>query len=67
MTERVDDIVEVCLLAGKLMLESGGETYRVEDTMTRIAASFGMPRSHGYVTPTAIIFSVEGTGVLIIQ
>ncbi len=61
MTERVDDIVEVCLLAGKLMLESGGETYRVEDTMTRIAASFGMPRSHGYVTPTAIIFSIEGT------
>ncbi|MFC0298158.1 threonine/serine exporter family protein [Geobacillus jurassicus] len=61
MKERIDEIVEVCLLAGKLMLESGGETYRVEDTMMRIAASFGMPRSHSYVTPTAIIFSIEGT------
>lgn len=55
MTERVDDIVDVCLLAGKLMLESGGETYRVEDTMGRIAASFGVFRSHSYVTPTGII------------
>ncbi|MED5077927.1 threonine/serine exporter family protein [Geobacillus stearothermophilus] len=63
MTERVDDIVEVCLLAGKLMLESGGETYRVEDTMGRIAASFGVSRSHSYVTPTGIMFSVEGTNV----
>ncbi|AGT31247.2 membrane protein [Geobacillus genomosp. 3] len=61
MTGQVDEIVDVCLLAGKLMLESGGETYRVEDTMMRIAASFGMSRSHGYVTPTAIIFSIEGT------
>ncbi len=63
MTERVDDIVDVCLLAGKLMLESGGETYRVEDTMGRIAASFGVSRSHSYVTPTGIMFSVEGTNV----
>lgn len=61
MTEQVDEIVDVCLLAGKLMLESGGETYRVEDTMMRMAASFGLPRSHSYVTPTAIIFSIEGT------
>ncbi|GAB6889599.1 hypothetical protein JCM14450A_06050 [Geobacillus stearothermophilus] len=63
MTERVDDIVDVCLLEGKLMLESGGETYRVEDTMGRIAASFGVSRSHSYVTPTGIMFSVEGTNV----
>ncbi|WP_445613803.1 threonine/serine exporter family protein [Geobacillus sp. YF-1] len=61
MGERIEDVVDVCLLAGKLMLESGGETYRVEDTMMRIAASFGLARSHSYVTPTAIIFSIEGT------
>lgn len=53
------DIMEVCLLAGKIMLQSGGETYRVEDTMMRIAASFGIEKSHSYVTPTGIIFSVE--------
>jgi uncharacterized membrane protein YjjP (DUF1212 family) len=55
------EIMEVCLLAGKIMLQSGGETYRVEDTMMRIAAAFGIENSHSYVTPTGIIFSAEGT------
>jgi uncharacterized membrane protein YjjP (DUF1212 family) len=54
------EIMEVCLLAGKIMLQSGGETYRVEDTMMRIAASFGVELSHSFVTPTGIIFSIEG-------
>lgn len=53
------DIMEVCLLAGKIMLQSGAETYRVEDTMMRIAASYGIKESHSYVTPTGIIFSIE--------
>ncbi|WP_211748823.1 threonine/serine exporter family protein [Paenibacillus sp. Marseille-Q4541] len=54
------EIIEVCLLAGKIMLQSGAETYRVEDTMMRIASAFGMPNSHSYVTPTGIIFSSDG-------
>lgn len=58
---RTYEIMEVCLLAGKIMLQSGGETYRVEDTMMRIAAAFGIEKSHSYVTPTGIIFSAEGT------
>ncbi|MEH6994024.1 threonine/serine exporter family protein [Neobacillus drentensis] len=53
-------IIEVCLLAGKIMLQSGAETYRVEDTMMRIAAAFGIENTHSYVTPTGIIFSAEG-------
>jgi uncharacterized membrane protein YjjP (DUF1212 family) len=54
------EVMEVCLLAGKIMLQSGGETYRVEDTMMRMAAAFGIVNSHSYVTPTGIIFSAEG-------
>lgn len=27
-------VEKICLLAGKIMLASGAETYRVEDTMT---------------------------------
>ncbi|WP_110113592.1 threonine/serine exporter family protein [Bacillus sp. CGMCC 1.16541] len=54
------EIIEVCLLAGKIMLESGAETGRVEDTMTRIAASFGINDAHSYVTPTGIVFSANG-------
>jgi uncharacterized membrane protein YjjP (DUF1212 family) len=57
---RTYEIMEVCLLAGKIMLQSGGETYRVEDTMMRIADAFGIENSHSYVTPTGIIFSAEG-------
>ncbi|SDM58707.1 threonine/serine exporter family protein [Bacillus sp. OK048] len=53
------EIMEVCLLAGKIMLQSGGETYRVEDTMMRIAAAYGIDKTHSYVTPTGIIFSAE--------
>ncbi|MEQ2529653.1 threonine/serine exporter [Robertmurraya yapensis] len=53
------DVMEVCLLAGKIMLESGAETYRVEDTMMRMAQAFGAKESHSYVTPTGIIFSIE--------
>lgn len=54
---QTSEVMEVCLLAGKIMLQSGAETYRVEDTMTRIAASFGVLETHSYVTPTGIIFS----------
>ncbi|TXK70047.1 threonine/serine exporter family protein [Paenibacillus sp. N3.4] len=54
------EIAQVCLLAGKIMLESGGETYRVEDTMSRVARAFGVPNSHCFVTPTGIIFSIDG-------
>jgi uncharacterized membrane protein YjjP (DUF1212 family) len=53
-------IMEVCLLAGKIMLQCGAETYRVEDTMMRMAAAFGIIETHSYVTPTGIIFSAEG-------
>ncbi|MBB6453781.1 uncharacterized membrane protein YjjP (DUF1212 family) [Salirhabdus euzebyi] len=53
-------VVDVCLLAGKIMLQSGAETYRVEDTMMRIAASYGMEHSHSFVMPTGIIFSIDG-------
>ena len=56
-----NEVIEVCLLAGKIMLQSGAETYRVEDTMMRMAASFGMQKSQSYVTPTGIIFSINGT------
>lgn len=54
---QIGKIVELCLLAGEIMLKSGAETSRVEDTMMRIAASFGLPESQSFVTPTGIIFS----------
>ncbi|ANS73372.1 hypothetical protein AWM70_01215 [Paenibacillus yonginensis] len=52
--------IDICLLAGKIMLQSGAETYRVEDTMIRIAHALGLSSSHSYVTPTGIIFQAGG-------
>ncbi|MGV3243424.1 threonine/serine exporter family protein [Staphylococcus sp. 11261D007BR] len=52
-------VIDVVLLAGKVLLESGAETYRVEDTMGRIATSFGLDDTYAFVTSTAIIFSLN--------
>ena len=54
-------ITRVCLLAGKIMLESGAETYRVEDTMIRIAQAFGVEDAQAHATTTAIMFAVDMT------
>ncbi|MBO8171532.1 MAG: threonine/serine exporter family protein [Bacillaceae bacterium] len=61
MDNQPKKIMDVCLLAGKIMLQNGAETYRVEDTMMRIADAFGIRDSHSFVTPTGIIFSLDGT------
>lgn len=50
LVQREHEIMKVCLLAGQIMLQSGAETYRVEDTMVRIAASFGVDKTHSYMT-----------------
>ncbi|WP_217586439.1 threonine/serine exporter family protein [Lentibacillus saliphilus] len=54
-----DKLVQVCMLAGKIMLESGAETYRVEDTMNRMAHVYGLMDVQSYAAPTAIHFSTD--------
>lgn len=48
--------------AGVILLESGAETYRVEDTMTRICKAYGANIVDAYATPTLLIisFSIHG-------
>ncbi len=48
-------ILAMALFAGELMLKSGAETYRVEDTITRICKSRGLSSISAFVTPTVII------------
>ncbi|RYM05113.1 threonine/serine exporter [Sporolactobacillus sp. THM7-7] len=57
------EVASVCVLAGKILLQSGAETYRVEDTMNRIAQSLSVPEAQSFVTPTGIIFSIEKNDV----
>lgn len=52
-------IAKLCMLAGKIMLKSGAETYRVEDTMNRIAEMYGMEDAQSYATPTGVHFSID--------
>lgn len=66
--EPLQEPIQVCLLAGKIMLQSGAETYRVEDTMTRMADALGLKGSDSYVTPTGIVFQCgEGESAKLIR
>ncbi len=52
-----DKTMELCQLAGRIMLSAGGETYRVEDTISRIAIACGT-KAESYVTPTGIFITL---------
>lgn len=51
-------IIHLAADAGKIILENGGETYRVEETMSRICNAFGIVLAESFVTPTGIMISV---------
>lgn len=48
--------------AGKIMLQSGGETYRVEETISRICQAFKVDEVDVFATPTAVMVSVSIQG-----
>lgn len=54
----LNKLLNISTLAGKIMLESGAETYRVEETIVRIGLSFGVDNAESFVTPTGIIASL---------
>ncbi|WP_289628203.1 threonine/serine exporter family protein [Listeria ilorinensis] len=60
MSKEKDYLLETCLTAGKIMMESGAEMYRVEDTMNRIADNASNKKGISFVTPTGIFMSIEG-------
>ncbi|HXE73058.1 MAG TPA: threonine/serine exporter family protein [Candidatus Nitrosotenuis sp.] len=53
----------LCLRIGCLMLESGAETARVEETLAHVGIALGMP-TESMVTPTGITVSVAGDRVV---
>lgn len=54
-------ILNVATFAGQIILENGGETYRVEETISRICRSYGIEVAEGFVTPTGIMASASST------
>lgn len=54
----MNKLLHVATFAGKIMLQSGGETYRVEETICRICSSYGADEADSFVTPTGIMVSI---------
>lgn len=54
----INRVLNVAAHAGKIILESGAETYRVEETMVKICTSFEIKNADSFVTPTGIMLSV---------
>ena len=52
-------LASVVMRAGLILLESGAEIYRVEDTMNRICLSFpGAAQPEAFVTRTGVMLSL---------
>lgn len=51
-------LVDTAVLAGEIMLTSGAETYRVEDTIRRILKTSGFERCDVFAIPTGIMVTL---------
>ena len=51
-------VLRLVMLAGEVMLSNGAETYRIEETMRRMAESQGLKTIEAFVTPTGIFATI---------
>ncbi|MBQ8312687.1 MAG: threonine/serine exporter family protein [Clostridia bacterium] len=49
--------MEPLQLAGRLIMENGGETYRVEETITRMGKAFGLEKVESFAVPSGLFIS----------
>ncbi len=49
-------VIDVVLIAGRILLESGAETYPVEDSMKCIAHSYGLHNTYSFVSSLDYFF-----------
>lgn len=56
------NILLLALRAGEIMLISGSEIYRVEDTVTRICKAYGIPYVEIFATTTGIFMTLDSGG-----
>lgn len=55
-------VLEFASDVGVLLLQSGGETYRVEETIERICEAYNIKKAGVFATPTAVIVSATVDG-----
>ena len=58
----LNKILHVATFAGKIMLESGGETYRAEVIIWRICKIYGIEEAESFVTTTGVLVSICSNG-----
>lgn len=56
--QEAQKIVTNILNLGEIMLKSGGEVYRVEDTIARLAKAYGATASHVFCIPSNIVATI---------
>ena len=59
INQEVQLLLNVCLMAAKIMMENGSEVYRTEEMMARIATNAGYGDSVSHVTVTGIFMSFK--------
>ncbi|RHW51090.1 threonine/serine exporter [Bombilactobacillus bombi] len=57
--QRIKKLLNTGILAGKIMMESGSEMYRVQDTLKRIMQKGGLSHPEIFLTPTGIFLSAR--------
>ncbi len=61
-TQEPNKIITQILDLGEIMLRSGGEVYRVEDTIARLAKAYGASESHVFCIPSNIVATITIDG-----
>lgn len=62
-TEEYKLLLDTAVLAGKIMLQSGAEIHRVEDTIHRILKVSGLKTAEAFVMPTGLIVTLDDPGM----
>ena len=52
-------VMEALRLAGSIILENGGETYRVEDTVDRLGRALGAVDVQSFSVPSGMFITVS--------
>lgn len=55
-------VLDTASLAGEILLESGAEIFRVEETIYRIAEAYGVESAEAFVLSSGIFLTSEGVG-----
>ena len=61
-TEKAHDTecMEALQLAGRMIMENGGETYRAEETINRMGSGFGLKDVESFAVPSGLFISYRG-------